>query len=282
MQNAIFYLFPTGAKPVRKEAVRQDLAVEMRVKSEKAPLIRVGKKLPPSVALHEQARNRLRTLIVRGQLPPGASIVETELSESLGISRTPLREALKLLAVEGLVDLRSNRSSQIAPLRALEIEQVFEVAAGLEGMAAAFAAERATAADIKRLRQMQARMELHHDRGERDEYFMINQEVHRFIVACAKNPILSATHDNLFARAERARFLALSSRTRWDDSVSEHRDLLQAIEAHDSLTASRILAQHVATTGHAVKQEIDRADRESAGAGKSDRIAAPEKETQSA
>jgi DNA-binding GntR family transcriptional regulator len=254
----------------------------MRLKSEKAPLMRVGKKLPASVALHEQARNRLRSLIVRGQLSPGASIVETDLSESLGISRTPLREALKLLAVEGLVELRSNRSSQIAPLRALEIAQVFEVAAGLEGMAAGLAAERATAADIRRLRQMQERMELHHDRGERDEYFMINQEVHRFIVACAKNPILAATHDSLFARAERARFFALSSRARWDDSVSEHRDLLQAVEAHDATTASRILARHVATTGQAVKQEIDRANEDNAGKGQADQNFAPEKEARPA
>jgi DNA-binding GntR family transcriptional regulator len=254
----------------------------MRVKSEKTPLMRVGKKLPASVALHEQARNRLRSLIVRGQLSPGASIVETDLSESLGISRTPLREALKLLAVEGLVELRSNRSSQIAPLRALEIAQVFEVAAGLEGMAAGLAAERATAADIRRLRQMQERMELHHDRGERDEYFMINQEVHRFIVACAKNPILAATHDSLFARAERARFFALSSRARWDDSVSEHRDLLQAVEAHDATTASRILAQHVATTGQAVKQEIDRANEDNAGNGKTGQNFALEKEARPA
>jgi DNA-binding GntR family transcriptional regulator len=254
----------------------------MRVKSEKTPAIRIGKKLPASVALHEQARNRLRALIVRGQLPPGASIVETDLSESLGISRTPLREALKLLAVEGLVELRSNRSSQIAPLRASEIDQVFEVSAALEGMAAGLAAERATAADIRRLRQMQERMELHHDRGERDEYFQINQEVHRFIVACAKNPVLAATHDSLFARAERARFLALSSRARWDDSVSEHRDLLQAIEAHDSQTASRILSQHVATTGRAVKLEIEQANGESAASGKARRDIATEKEPQSA
>ena len=88
----------------------------MRDKSEKIPPIRVGKKLPASIALHEQVRNRLRSLIVRGQLTPGASIVETELSESLGISRTPLREALKVLAADGLVQLLPNRGSRAAKL----------------------------------------------------------------------------------------------------------------------------------------------------------------------
>jgi DNA-binding GntR family transcriptional regulator len=231
----------------------------MRAKKLPTPALRVGKKLPPSVALHEQARSRLRSLIVRGQLPPGASIVETDLSQSLGISRTPLREALKLLAVEGLVELRANRRSQIAALRGSEIEQVFEVMAGLEGLAAGLAAERASAADLKRLRQLQERMELHHDGGDIDNYFAANQETHRLIVAYAKNPILVATHDGLFARAERARYLALASRSRWDDSVSEHRELLAALEARDANAASRILSHHVARTGAAVKEELERA-----------------------
>lgn len=222
--------------------------------------LKLGKKLPPAVALHEQARTRLRALIVRGQLPPGAPIIETDLSQSLGISRTPLREALKLLAVEGLIELRSNRTSQIAALRGAEIEQVFEVMAGVEGLAAALAAERASASDLKRLRQLQERMELHHDRGDRDDYFAANQDAHRLVVACAKNPILAATHDGLFARAERARFLALASRSRWDDSVAEHRDLLIALESRDSAAASRILSQHVARTGKVVKEEIERAE----------------------
>jgi len=254
----------------------------MRAKSSKTPVVRVGKKLGASVALHEQARNRLRTLIVRGQLAPGASIVETDLSQSLGISRTPLREALKLLAVEGLVELRSNRSSQIAALRGPEIEQVFEVMAGIEAMAAGFAAERANANDLKRLHQTQERMELHHDRGDRDDYFLVNQEVHRFIVACAKNPILTATHEGLFARAERARFLALTSRARWDDSVSEHRDLLQAIEARDVPAASRIMSDHVVRTGRAVKDEIERMERQGADDAKPRDARTRYKETQHA
>ncbi len=238
----------------------------MPAKNSRNPSFRVGKKLPAAVALHEQARSRLRSLIVRGHLPPGASIVETDLSRSLGISRTPLREALKLLAVEGLVELRSNRSSQIAALRGSEIEQVFEVMAGLEGLAAGLAAERASASDLKRLRQLQERMELHHDRGDRDDYFAANQEVHRLVVECAKNPILASTHDGLFARAERARFLALASRPRWDESVVEHRDLLAALEARDSAAASRILSLHVARTGRVVKEEIERAELNEVGA----------------
>src|SRR6476620_5935910 len=112
-------------------------------------------KLPERVALHEQARDRLRTLIVRGDLAPGVAILETKLSEELGISRTPLREALKLLAAEGLLELRSNRSAQIAPLRPVEIDEIFEVISALEGIAAELAASRMTSAELRRLTQLQ-------------------------------------------------------------------------------------------------------------------------------
>lgn len=215
-----------------------------------------ARKLPERVALHEQARDRLRTLIVRGDLRPGVAIPETRLSEELGISRTPLREALKLLATEGLLELRSNRSAQIAPLRSAEIDEIFEVISAIEGTAAKLAASRITNPELRRLSQLQDRMETHHDEGRLDDYFKINQEIHSFIVACAKNAVLKSTHDTLLARAERARYFALSSRNRWDDSVLEHRKILKALKKRDGAAAARALTQHVLRTGHAVNQEL--------------------------
>ena len=215
-----------------------------------------ARKLPERVALHELARDRLRSLIVRGDLAPGVALQETQLSEELGISRTPLREALKLLAAEGLLELRSNRSAQIAPLRQNEIDEIFEVISAIEGIAAQLAASRITNQELKRLTQLQERMEVHHDSGKLEEYFKINQEIHGFIVACAKNGVLQSTHDTLLARAERARFFALSSRTRWDDSVREHRQILKALKARDPEAASRALTQHVLRTGRAVSEQL--------------------------
>jgi DNA-binding GntR family transcriptional regulator len=215
-----------------------------------------AQKLPERGALHELARDRLRTLIVRGDLAPGVALQETQLSEELGISRTPLREALKLLAAEGLLELRSNRSAQIAPLRQNEIDEIFEVISAIEGIAAQLAASRITSQELKRLTQLQERMEVHHDNGKLEEYFRINQEIHGFIVACAKNGVLKSTHDTLLARAERARYFALSSRTRWDDSVREHRQILKALKARDAEAASRALTQHVLRTGRAVSEQL--------------------------
>jgi DNA-binding GntR family transcriptional regulator len=216
----------------------------------------MAQKLPERLALHELARDRLRSLIVRGDLAPGVALQETQLSEQLGISRTPLREALKLLAAEGLLELRSNRSAQIAPLRQNEIDEIFEVISAIEGIAARLAASRITNQELKRLTQLQERMETHHDNGKLEEYFKINQEIHGFIIACAKNGVLQSTHDTLLARAERARYFALSSRTRWDDSVREHRQILKALKARDAEAASQALAQHVLRTGRAVSEQL--------------------------
>ena len=109
--------------------------------------------------LHEDATARLRSLIVRGDLAPGEPLIEADLSEALGISRTPLREALKLLASEGLVELRLNRSAIIAPIRQDEIEELFEAVSGIERVAAELAALRMTERDFEKLHHLQERME---------------------------------------------------------------------------------------------------------------------------
>ncbi len=216
-------------------------------------------------ALHQQAVDRLRKLIVRGGLAPGAPINENDIANALGISRTPLREALKLLASEGLIALRPNRSAQVSVLRAREVEELFEAVGGIERVAAELAAQRITPREILRLRAMQARMERLHGAEALTEYFEVNQQIHRFIVACAANGALRATHDWLLARVERARFFALSSQSRWDESVLEHRAILRAIEARNSAQAGRLLDRHVQRTGKVVR-DILRAQAKSAAA----------------
>jgi DNA-binding GntR family transcriptional regulator len=209
-------------------------------------------------ALHEQAAGRLRHLIVQGDLAPGAALGEAELSEALGISRTPLREALKLLAAEGLIELRPNRSARIVPLRPEEVNELFEAVGGVERVAAELAATRITRRELQRLRSLQARMERHHEAGELEDYFQLNQQIHGLIVAAAKNGVLKATHEWLLGRVERARYFALSSRDRWDRSVEEHREILAALEAGDAQRAGETLARHVRRTGQVVNEILSR------------------------
>jgi DNA-binding GntR family transcriptional regulator len=202
--------------------------------------------------LHERAVSRLRTLIVRGELVPGEPLNEAGLSEALGVSRTPLREALKLLAAEGLVQLRLNRSGVVAPLRAEELFDLFEAVSGIERIAAEFAAARITKQDLEKLEKLQERMERLHRSKRLKEYFEINQQVHSAIVAAARNEAIKATHNSLLARAERARFLALSFQGRVEESLEEHRQVLAALAARDGEKAGRLLAAHVLRTGHVV------------------------------
>jgi DNA-binding GntR family transcriptional regulator len=215
-----------------------------------------GRKKATFSALHAQALGTLREMIVTGELKAGERIAETAVCDLLGISRTPLREALKLLAAEGLVELRPNRGATIAPLRAAEIAALFETVSGIERIAAELAATRLTPAEILKLNALQARMEEHFERGERTEYFRLNQEIHQFIVAGAKNEILTSTHAFLLARAERARYLALNTQERWKQSVSEHREILRALEEGRADDAGRLLGEHVAHTGGAVSTNL--------------------------
>ncbi len=204
--------------------------------------------------LHERAFDRLRTMIVRGKLAPETPLVETDLCEMLGVSRTPLREALKLLAAQGLVELRQNRSARIAPMRIDTIHDLFEAMSGLERLTAELAAKRMTEADLAELRRLQDEMERHEAAGDMDGYFTINQQIHSAIVAGAGNVTLRETHEWLLARAERARFFALSSLRRWEESIGEHRAILAALEGRQAETAGRLLAEHVQHTGREVVQ----------------------------
>ena len=209
--------------------------------------------------LHERAADRMRVMIIRGELEPGSPTQETKLSEALGVSRTPLREAMKLLAAEGLVELRPNRSPRIAEIETDRILELFEALAGIERLAAEFAAQRVTERELKRLRLLQTRMEHYHRDGKLDDYFAINGEIHGLIVRAARNAPLREAHETLLSRAERARYLALSAERRWSNSVDEHASILAALEARDGELAGRLLSAHVQRTGTALLEVLPKA-----------------------
>jgi DNA-binding GntR family transcriptional regulator len=206
------------------------------------------------VGLPQRAADRMRTMIIRGELPPGFRTQETRLSKSLGVSRTPLREAMKVLAAEKLIELRPNRSPRIANLDVEGIPELFEALAGIERLAAELAAERATDNDLQRLRTLQTRMEGFYRSNKLDDYFAVNGEIHCSIVRMARNTPLQQAHETLISRAERARYLALGADQRWSDSIDEHVGILAALEARDGEAAGRLLRQHVQRTGAALLQ----------------------------
>lgn len=213
--------------------------------------------------IYERAFERLRGLIIRGELAPDTVLVEAELCALLGISRTPLREAIKLLAAQGLVELRQNRSARVAPMKSEDIRDLFETMGGIERLAAELAALRISTDELARLHDMQDKMERHYAAGELNDYFSLNQAIHRAIVAGAGNSTLRQTHEWLLSRAERARYIALGSPRRWDESVAEHRGILAALEARDARAAGAQLERHVLNTGREVIKAL-KAQNESA------------------
>lgn len=215
-----------------------------------APRRRARRAAPPSLA--DQVVVRLREMIVFLELAPGAVLSEPWLVERLGASRTPVREALKLLASEGLVLLRRNRAAIVSPLDGAALVHLFEVEAELEGFAAGLAAVRMTGAEIERLAKLQAEMEERHAQGDRVGYIRLNQKIHFQIVAGAANPALAETHARLISRLQRARNVGLSALGRVEESIAEHRRILEALRARDAETARALFARHVERTGRLV------------------------------
>jgi DNA-binding GntR family transcriptional regulator len=201
-------------------------------------------------------------MIVHGTLPSGTDIAETELCARLGMSRTPLREAMKRLEAEGLVELRRNRTARITAVDPVEIRELFEAVACMERSAAELAALRITEAELKALARMQATLLRTRERSDLAAYFATNQRIHRTIVGASKNRVLIETHDRLMARVERARLAALRRQGRWEESIEEHRAILMSLEAHDPVRAGALLGQHVRRTGEAICSLIAEAGME--------------------
>jgi DNA-binding GntR family transcriptional regulator len=196
--------------------------------------------------LHEEAVDRLRDLIVQGQLAPGARLNERLLCAQLGISRTPLREALKLLATEGLVELLPNRGAMVARLEPARLRQTFAVMGALEALAGALACVHASAEQIAAVHALHAEMAAAHARGDLAAYFGLNQAIHLKLVEAAANPVLLQTYRQLNANVRRARYMANLSAERWDAAMREHEEILAAFTARDAKRLKRLLHEHLA------------------------------------
>lgn len=203
--------------------------------------------------LHDEVARRIRDLIVEGELAPGARVPERELCERFGISRTPLREALKILASEGLVDLQHHRGALISQLTSEAVDEMFQVMEALEALAGELACSHASDADIAAIRALHERMLAEHARRELSEYFKLNQRIHEAIVAAAGNALLAQIYRGLNMRLRRARYMANLSPPRWDQAVAEHEQILAALERRDGARLARLLREHLQHKADVVK-----------------------------
>jgi DNA-binding GntR family transcriptional regulator len=225
-------------------------------------------------SLHMEAAERIRELITQGALAPGSRIPERQLCEVFGVSRTPLREALKVLAAEGLVELTPNRGARVVRLTRGDIEAMFQVMGALEALSGELACARITDDELANVRALHYQMLAHYERRELPEYFKLNQQIHEAIIAAARNPILSQLYASLSGRLQRARYMANMNRQRWSDAVQEHEQILEALSARDAKRLPGILKGHLQSKFEAVcasnlvaEDETESSMTESAGAG---------------
>jgi len=197
------------------------------------------------IALHDQVVARLRTMLVEGRIPPGAKLNERELSEQLRVSRTPLREAIKLLAAEGLVDLLPNRGAVAVRLTERDVLDTFEVLAELEGLSGALAAVRITERQLEEMRALQYEMMACFTRHDLSGYYRLNATIHSLINEAAGNPVLSGTYRSINARVQSLRFRTNQNETKWKRAIQDHEDMVEAMSARDADAMRAILVRHI-------------------------------------
>jgi DNA-binding GntR family transcriptional regulator len=196
-------------------------------------------------ALAVELTDRLRTLIMEGELKPGEKIPERLLTVRFGVSRTPLREAVKVLAAEGLVVLVQNRGAVVSKLTVSELEEVFPVLAALEGVVGELACRQASDKEIAAIRRLNEEMHRAFAAGDRPAYFELNQKIHAAMLDAARNPTLTQQHRMIARRASRARYQANLTNERWEEAMQEHDAILAALETRDGKTLGVLMKAHM-------------------------------------
>lgn len=222
----------------------------------------------PRPVLHQEVGQRLRQLIVEGDIAPGAKLNERELCERLKISRTPLREAIKTLAAEGLVELLPNRGAVAAQLSQDDVAQTFEVIAGLEGQSGELAAQRINDAEVAEIRALNFEMRAAHTRLDLPTYYRINAQIHTLINAAARNTVLTQTYRTVNARLQALRFRSNFDPTKWQRAVDEHEQMVQALAARDPARMRELLVRHLEHKRDAVLELMRQGSLEMPNAGR--------------
>ena len=209
----------------------------------------------PRPSLHEEIAGIIRDRIVEGDL--GGFIDEPSLALELGVSRTPVREALKVLAFEGLVDIFPNQGSCVSKLTAEDARELIELLAQLEGFAGELACQRYNDEMLKALTRTHEDMILAYRQGDKPTYFKLNQRIHDDIVAASGNKHLIEAHRRCTRRLRRIRYLSNLQHTAWEQSVLDHEAMLKALAARDAAATRRIMTDHAADIWASVRTSLE-------------------------
>lgn len=196
-------------------------------------------------ALYQEVAERLRQRIFSHELPPGTWIDEQALAVDYGISRTPLREALKVLASEGLVTLKPRRGCYVTEISERDLDEIFPLMAMLEGRCAFEAVQKAKTDDLDRLEDIHAQLEKHAAAGDKEHFFEANQEFHRAVQELADNRWLLQVIQDLRKVMKLTRLHSLSLEGRLQQSLDEHRAIMAGFKARDAGRAEAAMHAHL-------------------------------------
>jgi len=194
--------------------------------------------------MHDEVVSRLRHVLTEGEIPPGARIPERELCASFAISRTPLREALKVLAAEGLVTMKLRRGAYVTEVSERDLAEVYHLLALLESDAARVVAERASPAQIAELLALHQQLEA--EVGDRDRFFAANERFHMTLLAIADNRWRNQLVADLRKVMKLNRHHSLFKQGRLEASLKEHRQIMAALKARNGERAQLLMQQHFA------------------------------------
>ncbi|AHK45970.1 putative transcriptional regulatory protein, GntR family [Ensifer adhaerens OV14] len=207
-------------------------------------------------ALHDTLVSHLRDMIIEGDLSPGTRLHEGQLGEQLGVSRTPLREAIKYLASEGLVELVPSRGAVVKRFSAKDVHDMLTVLQTLEELAGKLACDAASDAGIAEVRALHDEMVRRYKVGDRLQYYKLNQQIHSAIVQLAENAALADMHSVLQTRLKRIRFIGHEGPEKWAAAVAEHDEMIVALEARDKAKLSEVLGRHLMNAWERVRASV--------------------------
>jgi DNA-binding GntR family transcriptional regulator len=207
--------------------------------------------LPATVA------DRLRELIIEGELQAGMRLNERALCDRLGVSRTPLREAFRLLAAEGLVQIQPNRGAQVVALSEEDIRESFEVMSGLEALSGELACRRITDEEVAEIKALTFEMLACHARRDLPAYYRLNRAIHERINQAANNRLLAQVYATLNLRIQNLRFRLNFDHKQWDTAAREHAEMVDALAARDSARLAKIMRNHLKHKGESVLETLN-------------------------
>lgn len=236
-----------AGEPTGGDRARRGPKVKLQLKSA-GRVVKQQKQL-----LHERAADTMRNMIIEGEILPGSRMPEIELCALLGISRTPLREALKVLASEGLLILTPQRGAMVTELNVDQLDATVEAVAYLEASAARIACRKAEDRELKEIASYHSQMVDAVASGNIKRYFRANHEFHVAIATASHNPLLIEMHTRANAHLMRHRYQTIDKipDSLRDEFIQQHGDIAAALLARDAAAADRAVLRHLDRVGQA-------------------------------